>query len=473
VSEVVLSNMVWIDKSRVKDIDRLRERLTLRNRFDPKNADKEVVLYRETRKRFGFPRYCEYGPDISTIKDVRQSTGAFKVKFSMRTKFRDDAQRQLFKRIKQQIKERGRTGLVVNAPTGIGKTYLMLRTMKMLKMPTLIVVFKKDMLSQWADEIERHTTLTKADIGFGQDGKIEWQDKSVVIALVHTLRLNREEKAFRKYFGAVVFDEVDKTTSPITFSTVAGMFFAKYRIAITATPDRRDGMHGVYQNHIQEVLVKPRRGSKFTRMQSRVIVRRIRLLHGEIPTHLKVVQRKAILLSKMAACYRRNKLIALDVKRCLNSEGRRVVVFSDRTALLAEVKHILETEYDVREKDIGYYTASVRLPRQKGQKRKTRTVKKAEQEHTKNHCRVLLATFKMMDTATDIPDLSAALIATPVTSIKQLDGRVSRFLKGKKNPIIIDYYDLGYKDCRTWFDYRVEEYKGLGLQITDSRGPKK
>ena len=65
---------------------------------------------------------------------------------------------------------------------------------------------------------------------------------------------------------------------------------------------------------------------------------------------------------------------------------------------------------------------------------------KIELSHTKKR-RVVLGTYKMCSTGTDVPKWDTLVMATPRADVKQSIGRVLRAVDGKKQPVIFDLVD--------------------------------
>jgi len=65
---------------------------------------------------------------------------------------------------------------------------------------------------------------------------------------------------------------------------------------------------------------------------------------------------------------------------------------------------------------------------------------KIELSHTKQR-RVVLGTYKMCSTGTDVPRWDTLVMATPRADVKQAIGRVLRSVQGKKQPVIFDLVD--------------------------------
>lgn len=137
-------------------------------------------------------------------------------------------------------KDRNPIRSMIQLPTGKGKSILGLHIASALSCKTLIVVHKDDLVDGW-----------KKDIALAFDGKvnaglIKAKSREVghflTIATVQTLnRLSEEElKKLYSTFGLVIQDEMHHC--PASSYSVVANFRPKYRLGLTATPERSDGL---------------------------------------------------------------------------------------------------------------------------------------------------------------------------------------------------------------------------------------
>lgn len=128
----------------------------------------------------------------------------------------------------------------VQLPTGKGKSILGLYLASFYKTRTLIVVHKDDLVRGW-----------KKDIDLAFDGKvnpglIKAQNRRVgefiTIATIQTLNLMSEESRRILYdqFGLIIQDEMHHC--PASSFGIVNEFNARYRLGLTATPERTDGL---------------------------------------------------------------------------------------------------------------------------------------------------------------------------------------------------------------------------------------
>lgn len=122
-------------------------------------------------------------------------------------------------------------------------TKLALKKIAQKKVPTLIIVPDGGILSQWVEAIEgsKDTPVGlrfKGSIGFVAEGKFDWEEHPIVIALISTLALKiRDGKVpeeFFRRFGLVIYDEVHRLGAPV-FSLTATPFYGD-RIGLSVGP---------------------------------------------------------------------------------------------------------------------------------------------------------------------------------------------------------------------------------------------
>jgi superfamily II DNA or RNA helicase len=142
--------------------------------------------------------------------------------------------------------EKARCRGVVVLPTGTGKTFLATLAIASRKRSTLIVVPTLDLVNQWYDGL---TASFGAPIGVVGGGYHEVEDITVTTydsAYIHMERLGAR-------FGLLVFDECHHLPSA-SYSLAARMSLAPFRLGLTATPERPDGLG--YEGTIGPILFR-------------------------------------------------------------------------------------------------------------------------------------------------------------------------------------------------------------------------
>ncbi len=126
---------------------------------------------------------------------------------------------------------------VIALPTGAGKTVIAVAAISELSVPTLIIVYTKEQVLQWARFLK------------------DFSDANTLIALYYSeekrlgpITITTYQTAFRKIdlfydkFAFLVIDEVHHLPAD-KFKRIATLMAAPYRLGLSATVEREDGKH--------------------------------------------------------------------------------------------------------------------------------------------------------------------------------------------------------------------------------------
>lgn len=125
---------------------------------------------------------------------------------------------------------------LINAKPGWGKTYMALALAKKLGQKTLVIVHTLALMHQWKDEVKKVFGFVPGLIG----DKHYNTDAPIVIGNVASLYKRMPELG--KMFGLLIMDEVHHAPSP-TFSKIVDKSYARYKIGLSGTLERKDGLH--------------------------------------------------------------------------------------------------------------------------------------------------------------------------------------------------------------------------------------
>jgi superfamily II DNA or RNA helicase len=339
------------------------------------------------------------------------------------------------------------------APTGWGKTVVGGEIIARFGQPTLIVVNKGDLVDQWRDALIGVLGISPAMIGHIQADVDDWKGKQFVIGMVQSLIMEDKYPAeMFKYFGLMVLDEVHQMAADC-FIRTCQKFTARYRLGFSATPTRKDGKTQLLHWHIGPIMVK---GSIMEAKPKILVVK----TGWKIPVRRELVGNdwqytpiphapgRMMLVNKaMASSEGRNMTIVNFVKQSYEAERTTLILSDLREAHLDRLFQILTNE-GIPGNDIGYYVGQM---------------SKVELSHTKKR-RVVLGTYKMCSTGTDVPHWDTLVMATPRAEIKQIIGRVMRAVAGKKQPVILDLLD-GDPLFQSFFKSRLKQYYGLKAEV--------
>ncbi len=130
-------------------------------------------------------------------------------------------------------KRHGSRGVVV-LPTGAGKTQLAMMAIDDRRRSTLVVAPTLDLVRQWYDILAATFGVPIGVVGGG-----EHDVRPLTVTTYDSAYLHMEHLGSR--FGLVVFDECHHLPSQ-TYSLAARLAIAPFRLGLTATPERADGL---------------------------------------------------------------------------------------------------------------------------------------------------------------------------------------------------------------------------------------
>jgi len=461
-SKITLENYLYIPIEEILDFDNLEKELTVCSKYD---TQKKVQLFCADGIRFGVPLHHYQNYDNITKKVIDNRIIGDGIKFKFISSFWQ-GQKDIVDAFQWRYGE-GKTGFIIEAKTGSGKSCIAMAILAKIGKRSLVVVPRSNLVNQWKDKLLEHTDLKLKDIGIINGPKVDWQGKKIVVGLVHSLAVDRFGVDFRDNFGVVVFDEAHSSVPPATFSPVVTMFRPKIRIAMSATLQRPDGMDVVFRKHIGEVYLTANITKRFPAI---VLLHNYHRSSGYLPTGMKKLNKRGMLISKLANNAERNSLIVNYLLKMIKSDNRRVLVLSDRTWQLIVLKKLLDQRakiYNIKlaNSDSGYFVNTLSILNDKGKITQKKKVTEEERQRVVNNCKVIFGTYGMVGLGSNIPDLSGLIYATPQSAAEQTQGRIERALEDKRQPVVVDIVDTYYKETLGWARARQTWYKKAEIRI--------
>lgn len=350
----------------------------------------------------------------------------------------------------------GLSGLIC-AYTGFGKTPLGYALAHRVQRKTLVVTTKDDIYKQWIDGAVQFLGIERKRVGEIRADKTQVEGRDFVVAMIHTLAKGRLDPALAAQFGLVIFDECHRVPAD-SFSAVADLFPALWRVGLSATIERSDGKELLIHAHIGPVrcateaqLMVP----KVLRFESAWQCPRV--FRTEPETGEKKVVRiehapgKTTHVEKlMAADPARNKQLA-ELIFTAHQKGRRIVVFStlhDHLHALHRAVHAM----GVKTKEMGYYIGAT-----------TKDERAARDQAVSRP--VLFTTYGMMGEGTNLPWLDCAVLAIPRSQVEQPVGRIRREYPDKPGPVVMDLVDLDSPVFAGYAASRLRWYQRCGAVV--------
>lgn len=144
----------------------------------------------------------------------------------------------------------------------VHNTAVSLYTISKLQLNTLFIVHKTDILDQTIREINKF--LPKCKVGIINTSKtIQFKGYDVVVATIQTLHSiyksdNLLFDEISNYFEYCIFDESHHVAAE-TFHCVVTNLFSKYKLGLSATPKRSDGLTKLIHAELGPTIVKKKR----------------------------------------------------------------------------------------------------------------------------------------------------------------------------------------------------------------------
>jgi superfamily II DNA or RNA helicase len=210
-------------------------------------------------------------------------------------------------------------------------------------------------------------------------------------------------------------------------------FPAKYRTAVTATPDRKDGCASLFTNYFGEVSV---------RSEQKPLPLVYNLLEFKVagtPASLEYTRSNVKPLLWLSENAKRNQLIVSRVTSAYKS-GHVVLVLTKFTRHAEALMDLCRT---IPQDDMGLFVGKRTVETENGPKE--RAVKKADLDKVKQDAKVIFATYSMMKEGVDIPRITFGIEALPVSDVRQAVGRARRVYPGKSQAEWISIKDTGIR----------------------------
>lgn len=357
-----------------------------------------------------------------------------------------------------------KNGVLVSV-CGSGKSQMALETIARIGGRALWLTHTGELLTQSLDRAKSCFDLPKEAYGTITAGKINI-GTHITFATVQTMR-EIDLRQYAKAWDIVVVDECHKAigspTKVMQFYKVLSNLSARYKVGITATPHRADGlekcMFALLGNIVHTI---PKEEVKQYTCPVKVEKRETHYMPNldfVLASDGTIVY--SDLINDLTQNKERNELIAndmLDLLKC--NPNAKILILSDRVAHLTELKTLLCQ--NMAQQSVKQLMALSNSKTQREARRQTL------KDLNDGRINIVLATYALAKEGLDVPKLDYVVFASPQkdpTTVEQSAGRVGRKADGKAFGTVIDYTDNGFGMLAGFSKKRNSVYKKLEYEV--------
>lgn len=394
--------------------------------------------------------YCPFG----TMRDIWSKTkdkAEWFVSFPKKANLKYNSSIKLYDYQEKVVNEalKVKNGIIV-MPCGSGKTQTALEIVNRVGGRCLWLTHTQDLLNQSMNRAKAVFNLSNSAYGRITAGKVE-VSKYITFATVQTASKVDLSK-YKDYFNLIIVDECHKAvgapTKIMQFYKVLNSLSARYKIGLTATPTRADGL----EKSMYALL-----GGKIAEVSNKEVKHNTcDFAYTFLETNYQP-KYDAILEADGTLNY--NNLVSnlIEDKERFSQVLKVIEDLKGATLVLANRVKYLETLND------KYSKKSICLSSLGNSKKAKEIRKKALQDLNSGNLDCIFATYQLAKEGLDIPNLRNLVLATPEkdkTTITQAVGRVRRKYKGKEIGKVYDFID-NFAMYRGWAKKRQRIYERL------------
>jgi superfamily II DNA or RNA helicase len=420
--KAVISNRIFLDYT-PEIAERVKEELTFTLPPPiPGGRPKVMKMYNTIGKVFSLPAGCaSMIPETFITKDLRVEVPVEFPDFSF--ELRPD---------QMEIYDQVESSCLINANPSWGKTFTAIAIAAKLGQKTLVICHNTILRDQWEKEIRKTLGI---DCGVIGSGKLNY-NSPITVSNIQTLR--NHSRTLASEFGTVIVDEVHRAPAKV-FSNTLNEMKAKYKIGLSATLERKDGMHFALPLYFSSQLYV---ASRANQMKPEIHI-------YELPIKFpgNAMTPWAVRLNEFYEDPSYYKFVS-EITQAYVAKGHKGLVVADRVAFLDK----LEEDYD----NVVAITGKI----SNSEERELRLQSVITDKD------VIAGTTSIFKEGVSQNVLSLLVIAVPLNNIpvlEQLIGRVQRKMEGKMQPIVVDIYCQG-KTSKNQAYNRAAHYKEQGYK---------
>jgi superfamily II DNA or RNA helicase len=380
------------------------------------------------------------------------------------------------------------SGVTLQAACGSGKTIMALRILsEMRPKQTIVLVDQLDIALQWREQIQAFLPGCTIQV-LGGESQIQQVDFIADVLIVVAQSLMRRLWINNPLVcDLLIVDEAHVFSAPCFAASICNIDFAK-SIALTATPDRKDGLAWVFHSILGEEIVK----ADTSALTARVFTFELSFVPESVGDYYMAwchSKKGMTWKSKCRTCPKfssfpgscggglplkmgrvvwgtKLNVTSLQTAVAMNTEyidwlhttighllekGRQILVFSGYRAHL-------DVLYTMGVRDFGIDRCGLFVGKAGKTAEKNRETAMKKQ--------VTYCTFGVANKALDVPHKDTAFYTTQISDVRQAKGRIERIVPGKSEPWIIDVNHTNIPIFRAMAHKRRKLYNEYGCQIT-------
>lgn len=268
-------------------------------------------------------------------------------------------------------------------------------------------------------------------------------------------------------FGMIIADEMHHT--PASSYKLLNYFMGKYRVGLTATPERSDGMENLMYWYFGKSCYTYERTSD----EKDILPVKVILKEVDLEFTPKVIWRgKEVLITSIPVKHRPkfpyftlDGIITLSKKYRTQvmqdvvfeyKKKRSIILFFSQKTCVREYARMLEKEFNIPKKDMLLFYGD-NLTKTEELKIKAESIP------------ITLATYSLVGEGTNVKAWEVAFLVSSVSNEKRTEqaiGRIRRVKSGKLNPVLVYDYSLPkVYILRGHIFKRLARYKKLGFRV--------
>ena len=340
---------------------------------------------------------------------------------------------------------------VLAATTAFGKTVVASALIAHRARNTLVLVHRRELLSQWVERLGSFLQIDPKQIGSIGAGKRK-PTGVIDVALIQSLVRKGEVDDVIADYGHLVVDECHHL-SAASFELVARRSKARYVTGLSATVARKDGHHPIIFMQCGPVRhqVSARSQAAESGLRHRALERHTRF---RLPEALAMAERPSMpaIYAALAEDEARNDLIFDDVLKSLEAK-RSPIVLTER-----------KDHLDYFQQRFARFAKNIAVLRG-GMSAKDRKAAQAALSVADNEERLILATGRYIGEGFDDARLDTLFLTMPIAwkgTLAQYVGRLHRRHDDKKDILVVDYVDSSVPVLARMAAKRRTGYRALG-----------